>query len=192
MLHFAQTTVPQGSFSEYDFYTQSDNWLHYCTYTPFAYNISNLRIPVAIFSGSVDKLATPADVGILNSILKANSDAGYLWFRTSEIENYGHGDLVWGSDVDTVYYPQMLEYIEFWRTHQRSYPSDVYNNEITCQPKPSNPSPSTTVPTSTLAPASPTISPTPQSDSSDAVLISCRDSGFLLTLGLCILLVGIF
>eukprot|EP00126_Sphaerothecum_destruens_P010874 Sdes_comp20822_c0_seq1m17299 len=180
------------SFSEYDFYTQSDNWLHYCTYTPFAYNISNLRIPVAIFSGSVDKLATPADVGILNSILKANSDAGYLWFRTSEIENYGHGDLVWGSDVDTVYYPQMLEYIEFWRTHQRSYPSDVYNNEITCQPKPSNPSPSTTVPTSTLAPASPTISPTPQSDSSDAVLISCRDSGFLLTLGLCILLVGIF
>jgi hypothetical protein len=60
MAHWAQM-VRQNRFQKYD-YGLIGNPLHYGSLFPPQYDLSNVQVPVALFSGDKDALADPKDV----------------------------------------------------------------------------------------------------------------------------------
>ncbi|CAD7699511.1 unnamed protein product [Ostreobium quekettii] len=75
--------------------------------TPPAYNISELRVPVAIFSGGKDILADQSDVQLLLDILPDD-----LVLLHHEEPSYAHLDFTWGMNAHTLVYPKVVQVLE--------------------------------------------------------------------------------
>ena len=62
-------------------------------------------MPVAVFAGGQDWLATPRDVAGL--IPKINSTGKVFYFKN--IDKYNHLDFIWGLDAATVIYRDIVD-----------------------------------------------------------------------------------
>jgi hypothetical protein len=73
MAHWAQQ-VRQNRYGKYDFGSASENMKRYNQPTPPNYDLTKVKLPVALFTGANDLLADPLDVERLESILSSNSN----------------------------------------------------------------------------------------------------------------------
>lgn len=94
--HFAQM-YKSGKFQMYDYGWRYKNRNHYGQDYPPQYDVSNIRVPIALFSADEDWLATPKDVSLLVPKLRT------VVFRKA-IKQWDHLDFIWGMDAPTVIY----------------------------------------------------------------------------------------
>jgi len=105
LMHWMQN-IRNDSFSKFD-YGEEGNMAHYGQPTPPSYNIGNLTMPIALFSGSQDALADPTDVQRLISELPPSS----VVFQRND-EDYAHMDFTWGLDTQTRIYPIIVQLLK--------------------------------------------------------------------------------
>eukprot|EP00420_Gonyaulax_spinifera_P004112 CAMPEP_0197924096 /NCGR_PEP_ID=MMETSP1439-20131203/95080_1 /TAXON_ID=66791 /ORGANISM="Gonyaulax spinifera, Strain CCMP409" /LENGTH=396 /DNA_ID=CAMNT_0043546497 /DNA_START=31 /DNA_END=1221 /DNA_ORIENTATION=- len=103
--HFAQMTRT-GRFAMYDYMSKSLNKKHYNSTESPDYSLSNISVPVALFSGASDAMADPLDVKHMKSLLPASKVV-----KEVEIPGYSHLDFIWGEDANVLLYPQVLQVI---------------------------------------------------------------------------------
>lgn len=100
LAHWSQI-INSATFSMYD-YGCKGNVDHYNQTTPPQYNVQDISIPVATFTGTKDVLSDPADVAqllpqIRNLVFKKN------------IDTYGHLDFIWAFDAVTYIYQDVVK-----------------------------------------------------------------------------------
>ena len=77
---------------------------------PPAYNLSALvGVPLAVFSGTPDKLADPTDVDALLAALPAGS----VVYRQREA-TFEHIDFTWGVQASEAIYPAVMLLLRQW------------------------------------------------------------------------------
>ncbi|XP_055470067.1 tear acid lipase-like protein [Psammomys obesus] len=64
LLHYSQA-IKKGVFQAYDWGSPSQNMLHYNQITPPLYNVEDVKVPIAMWTGDKDFLANPNDVANL-------------------------------------------------------------------------------------------------------------------------------
>lgn len=69
---------------------------------PPEYNVRNIEVPIAIFSGSNDTISDPADVDLLIPKLKN------LIYK-KQLKGFNHVDFVMGLDAYIVLYPDVVK-----------------------------------------------------------------------------------
>ena len=79
--------------------------------TPPDYNLSHVRTKLAVYSGSLDRVANPSDVAWLVSQLPT---APLLYRR---LDGYAHLDFVWGHTSATDVYPEIISLLQ---SHSRA------------------------------------------------------------------------
>ncbi|XP_028397161.1 gastric triacylglycerol lipase-like [Dendronephthya gigantea] len=94
--HFAQM-YKSGKFQMYDYGWRYKNRMHYGQSTPKLYDVSKIRVPVALFSADKDWLATPKDVSKLKAKLKT------VVF-SKDLVSWDHLDFIWGMDAPSLIY----------------------------------------------------------------------------------------
>uniref|UniRef100_A0A0B7A002 AB hydrolase-1 domain-containing protein n=1 Tax=Arion vulgaris TaxID=1028688 RepID=A0A0B7A002_9EUPU len=99
ILHWAQA-VNSRQFQHFDHGSASENIAHYNQSTPPLYNLTNVKVPVAVFRGGQDWLADPEDVSWIIPQLNVTLDAN--------IPYYNHVDFIWAFDSPTVIYKKLL------------------------------------------------------------------------------------
>jgi len=105
MVHWAQM-AQRGGFFMYDFGAK-ENLIKYGQKTPPVYNLANINASIALFTGTDDDLADPADVEILRSGL---SSANIVYFNNQP--DFDHLDFTWGIDCHTVIYPDVVRLLK--------------------------------------------------------------------------------
>jgi len=100
--HFAQL-VREDKFQKYD-YGADGNMKQYGQKTPPQYPVPDLKVKVALFTGSQDYLADPTDVKKLISVLPKDK----VVFNKN-IEKYSHIDFIWGYDAPSILYKDILD-----------------------------------------------------------------------------------
>jgi len=70
--------------------------------------VTDLTVPVALFTGSKDWLADPRDVAGLIPLL--NSTGNLIYHKN--IDYYDHLDFIWGMDAATQVYPDIIKLAE--------------------------------------------------------------------------------
>jgi len=101
MLHFSQNHET-GKFQMYD-YGWNGNMHKYMQPYPPAFNIAKMNVPLALFSGTDDWLATPGDIS--ESIRSALSNK---IMHDQEEDSYNHMDFVWGKNTPSTIYNNVL------------------------------------------------------------------------------------
>lgn len=101
-LHLSQE-VHSGRFAMYD-YGKELNIKKYGVDPSPAYDVSNLTVPMALFTGGKDWLADPTDVAGLLPLL---NKTGHLIFHKN-VDYYDHLDFIWAMDSPTVIYKDIL------------------------------------------------------------------------------------
>eukprot|EP01137_Pigoraptor_chileana_P019580 Opistho-2@80785 len=91
--HFYQLSR-SSALGGYDFGSSEENFAHYGQPTPPLYDVTGLKVPSALFSGTHDSLADPKDVAQLLTMLPTENVLHY-----ESIEGYGHGDFLWAEDA---------------------------------------------------------------------------------------------
>lgn len=71
---------------------------------PPAYNVSDISVPMALFSGSKDWLADPKDVAEL--LPKLNKTGKLMFYKN--LDSYDHFDFIWGMDAPNAVYKDIL------------------------------------------------------------------------------------
>ncbi|NXW26954.1 LIPM Lipase, partial [Phaetusa simplex] len=102
VIHWHQLTR-SGQFQAYD-YGAKENMKKYNQSAPPAYKIEKINIPIAVWSGGLDKFADPKDMAkllprISNLIYHAHFPA------------WGHLDFIWGLDATERMYQKIVELI---------------------------------------------------------------------------------
>ncbi|GAB1605386.1 gastric triacylglycerol lipase-like [Argonauta hians] len=104
MDHFAQL-VRTKTCQKYNYGSTSENILHYGQATPPKYDVTKLKVPVALFSGGRDTLADPKDVAILRKLLKTTvSDV--------VIPEWAHLEFIWATNGWDVMFKQLLDLLQ--------------------------------------------------------------------------------
>eukprot|EP00475_Leptophrys_vorax_P041301 TRINITY_DN77878_c0_g1_i1.p1 TRINITY_DN77878_c0_g1~~TRINITY_DN77878_c0_g1_i1.p1 ORF type:complete len:413 (-),score=120.90 TRINITY_DN77878_c0_g1_i1:32-1270(-) len=103
MAHWAQM-VRDNRFGMYDWGSADENMKKYNQSTPPNYDITRIKLPVALFTGGNDLLADPEDVEKLEALLTPNSNIVF----NQMVDYYEHLDFVWGLDAHKVIYPNVL------------------------------------------------------------------------------------
>ncbi|XP_053709446.1 gastric triacylglycerol lipase [Synchiropus splendidus] len=103
MLHWAQA-VRQGKLMAYDFGTKG-NMEHYNQTTPPEYQVHDMKVPTAVFSGGQDTLADPKDVAVLLTQISQ------LVFH-QHLDHWEHLDFIWGLDAPKVMFPSILKLLK--------------------------------------------------------------------------------
>ena len=100
--HYAQE-VRSGEFAMYDFGSKHENEKHYGQETPPQYDLSayNTQVPLLLVTGNHDDLADTEDIARLKSELPPGS------FQELNIPAYSHLSFVWGTDANTLIYPNI-------------------------------------------------------------------------------------
>lgn len=101
MDHFAQN-VRTKTCSKFNFGSKEENELHYHQPFPPQYNVTQMDVPVALYSGGKDSLADPQDVKILAKQLK-----NLVLHKC--IEEWAHLEFIWGIDGPQVLFNQMMK-----------------------------------------------------------------------------------
>jgi len=105
-LHYAQLYL-SANFEAFDFGNglfNHGNEDHYGTSRPPVYDLSRVTVPTALFQGSGDDLADPADVDILAERLP-NCIKNHL----VDFEGFSHGEFFTHTDVDRLVYDYVLD-----------------------------------------------------------------------------------
>ncbi|KAA0725322.1 Lysosomal acid lipase/cholesteryl ester hydrolase [Triplophysa tibetana] len=100
MVHWAQG-VKTDKLTAYD-YGKTGNMAHYNQSTPPVYNIQDMMVPTALWSGGQDTLADPQDVALLLTQIPK-----LVYHRN--IEHWEHLDFIWGLDAPQEMYSKMIE-----------------------------------------------------------------------------------
>ncbi|XP_051273004.1 gastric triacylglycerol lipase [Dicentrarchus labrax] len=103
MVHWAQA-VHGGKLMAFDF-GAAGNMNHYNQSTPPLYQVQNMKVPTALFSGGKDTLADPKDVAVL---LTQVSNLVYH----QHIEHWEHLDFIWGLDAPELMFPSILKLLQ--------------------------------------------------------------------------------
>ncbi|XP_073773636.1 gastric triacylglycerol lipase isoform X1 [Danio rerio] len=100
MIHWAQA-VKSSKLMAYD-YGRAGNMAHYNQSTPPLYNIQDMTVPTAVWSGGQDTLADPKDVALLLTQIPK------LVYKR-DIKHWEHLDFIWGMDAPQEMYEKMIE-----------------------------------------------------------------------------------
>ncbi|CAL8302592.1 unnamed protein product [Lota lota] len=103
MVHWSQA-VHGGRLMGYD-YGYRGNMAHYNQSTPPLYNVKDMKVPTALFSGGHDTLADPKDVTILLT------QVSNLVFH-KHIKHWEHLDFIWGLDAPEQMFPDILKLMQ--------------------------------------------------------------------------------
>ncbi|XP_063447132.1 gastric triacylglycerol lipase-like [Mytilus trossulus] len=101
MVHFGQGVI-SGEFQLYDFGTAVENMARYNQTTPPYVNITQVDVPVALYSGGNDYLADPTDVKFISANLKHIVE-------NKEYPKWNHADFVVGDTPPKTLYKDMLK-----------------------------------------------------------------------------------
>jgi hypothetical protein len=110
IVHFAQL-VRSSAYQQFD-YGKVGNMIHYGQPSPPAFDISDLKVPVALFTGGHDDLADPKDVERLLSVLPAE-----FVLQVHLEPSYSHLDPVWGMSAASRIYPLAIDIIKSRTAH---------------------------------------------------------------------------
>ncbi|XP_051530604.1 gastric triacylglycerol lipase [Myxocyprinus asiaticus] len=105
MVHWAQA-VKYNKLMAYDF-GKAGNMAHYNKTTPPLYNIRDMMVPTALWSGGQDTLADPQDVALLLTQIPK------LVFHRN-IDHWEHLDFIWGLDAPQEMYNKMIELMRLY------------------------------------------------------------------------------
>jgi len=105
MAHWAQA-VRSSQFQMFDYGT-AGNIAHYGQQTPPLYDLSNLTVPTALFSGGNDYLADPEDVEQLMNMFPKSAQ-----IFSQYVEEYNHLDFAWGVDCAQKIYPNIVSLLQ--------------------------------------------------------------------------------
>ncbi|XP_059387987.1 gastric triacylglycerol lipase [Carassius carassius] len=100
MVHWAQA-VKSSNLMAYD-YGKAGNMAHYNQSTPPVYNVRDMTVPTALWSGGQDTLADPQDVALLLTQIPK-----LVYHR--DIKHWEHLDFIWGLDAPQEMYNKMIE-----------------------------------------------------------------------------------
>lgn len=105
MVHWAQD-VRKESFGMYDYgcgLFSCENEKHYGQKTPPGYDLGNITVPTALFSGSEDMLGDPTDVQQLaDDLPKSTLVHQQVW------QGGAHLDFTWGKDANVNVYADLM------------------------------------------------------------------------------------
>lgn len=106
MLHWAQA-VNSGQFQAFDWGNPDQNMKHFHQLTPPLYNVSNMEVPTAVWSGGQDCVADLKDVeNLLPTITKL------IYYKL--IPHYNHVDFYLGQDAAVEIYQDLIRMMEEW------------------------------------------------------------------------------
>ncbi|MXQ80535.1 hypothetical protein E5288_WYG008994 [Bos mutus] len=106
MLHWAQA-VNSGRFQAFDWGNPDQNMKHFHQLTPPLYNVSNMEVPTAVWSGGQDYVADLKDVeNLLPTIPKL------IYYKS--IPHYNHVDFYLGQDAPLEIYQDLIRMMEEW------------------------------------------------------------------------------
>ena len=74
-------------------------------FSPPEYDITDMTVKTATFSGSIDIIANPTDVAWLRTQIQQ-----HVFQKT--INGYDHGDFIWALDAATMLYPDVISTIK--------------------------------------------------------------------------------
>ncbi|KAL0984130.1 hypothetical protein UPYG_G00137490 [Umbra pygmaea] len=100
MIHWSQA-VHGGKLMAYN-YGRAGNMAHYNQSTPPLYNIQNMKVPTALWSGGHDTLADPKDVAVLLTQVP-----NLVYHR--HIQHWEHLDFIWGLDAPQEMYSEIID-----------------------------------------------------------------------------------
>ncbi|XP_026078604.1 putative lysosomal acid lipase/cholesteryl ester hydrolase isoform X1 [Carassius auratus] len=100
MVHWAQA-VKSSKLMAYD-YGKAGNMAHYNQSTPPQYNMRDMTVPTALWSGGQDTLADPQDVALLLTQIPK-----LVYHRN--IRHWEHLDFIWGLDAPQEMYNKMIK-----------------------------------------------------------------------------------
>ncbi|KAG7280078.1 hypothetical protein CRUP_018034 [Coryphaenoides rupestris] len=103
MIHWSQA-VQGRKLMAYD-YGYRGNMAHYNQSTPPLYNVKDMKVPTALFSGGHDTLADPKDVAML---LTQVSNLVYH----KHIPHWEHLDFIWGLDAPEQMFTDILKLLQ--------------------------------------------------------------------------------
>ncbi|CAL8284138.1 unnamed protein product [Merluccius merluccius] len=103
MVHWSQA-VHGGRLMAYD-YGHKGNMAHYNQSTPPLYNVKDMKVPTAVFSGGHDTLADPKDIAMLLTQIPN------LVFH-KHIEPWEHLDFIWGLDAPEQMFKDILNLLQ--------------------------------------------------------------------------------
>ncbi|KAL5103202.1 Lysosomal acid lipase/cholesteryl ester hydrolase [Taenia crassiceps] len=110
MVHYCQA-MWQGGFQGFDF-GEAGNRVRYNRTTPPPYGLDAVGVPVTVYWGGRDWLASPRDMNRILAELTRKRDAE---IRDVYLPDYNHLDFVWGIDAALRIYNDI---INFFRRHQ--------------------------------------------------------------------------
>ncbi|XP_004440076.1 PREDICTED: gastric triacylglycerol lipase-like [Ceratotherium simum simum] len=100
MLHWTQA-IESGKFQSFDWGSPVQNMVHYNQPTPPSYNLTDMTVPIAVWSGGNDWLADPQDVDLLLPKLP-----NLIYHR--KIPPYNHLDFIWAMDAPQEVYNEII------------------------------------------------------------------------------------
>ncbi|XP_006880382.1 PREDICTED: gastric triacylglycerol lipase isoform X2 [Elephantulus edwardii] len=100
MLHWTQA-VESGEFQSFNWGSPAQNILHYNQPTPPLYNLTDVKVPVAVWSGGQDWLADPQDVDMLLPQLP-----NLIYHK--KIPPYNHLDFIWAMNAPQEVYNEIV------------------------------------------------------------------------------------
>lgn len=104
ILHFTQM-VYSKQFQMFNYGSIKDNMIHYNQTTPPLYDITQVKLPVALFSATNDWLADPADVQFIRKNLP-----NIVYDQV--IDDWDHLDFLWALDATQIIYYNILNLLK--------------------------------------------------------------------------------
>ncbi|NXG72334.1 LIPM Lipase, partial [Baryphthengus martii] len=104
IIHWSQV-AHSGKFQAYDWGSSKKNMEKYQQTTPPLYNVEEMTVPTAVWTGGQDLLADPKDAAILLSQIKR-----LIYHK--KIPEWAHLDFLWGLDAPSQMYNEIIDLMQ--------------------------------------------------------------------------------